>query len=64
MSKSSDWDREKKIHKVVKGTNKVGKHRKSIYNMLSDYDEDDIVFDSGVSKVSRNYKHSNYDKQR
>jgi len=64
MSKSSDWDREKKIHKVVKGTNKVGKHRKSIYNMLSDYEEDDFVYDSGGKQVSRNYKQFNYDKQR
>ena len=64
MSKSSDWDREKKIHKVVKGTNKVGKHRKSIYNMLSRYEEDDFVFDSGDKQVSRNYKQFNYDKQR
>lgn len=48
-NKNFDFDREKKIHKVVKGTNKTGKHRKSIYNMLSDYDEDDYFdeeFDS------------------
>lgn len=34
-----NWDREKKIHKVVK-TNKAGKHRKSIYNMLSEEEDD------------------------
>lgn len=40
MKRHNDsWDREKKIHKVVKG-NKVGKHRKSIYNMLEDEEED------------------------
>ena len=32
--KNMEWDREKKIHKVVKGS-KVDKHRKTIYNMLS-----------------------------
>lgn len=65
MGKSSDWDREKKIHKVVKGTDKIDKHRKSIYNMLSRYEEeDDFVFDSGGKNVSRNYKHNSYDKQR
>lgn len=64
MGKSSDWDREKKIHKVVKGTDKIDKHRKSIYNMLSRYEEDDFVFDSGGKQVSRNYKQFNYDKQR
>ena len=46
MSKSSDWDREKKVHKVEKGTNKAGKHRKSIYNMLSEEEDD---FDSDES---------------
>lgn len=46
MSKSSDWDREKKVHRVEKGTNKAGKHRKSIYNMLSEEEDD---FDSDES---------------
>lgn len=41
MKRRNDfYDREKKIHKVVKGTNKVGKHRNSLYNMLSEEDDD------------------------
>lgn len=67
MSKSSDWDREKKVRKVVKGTDKTGKHRKSIYNMLSEYDEDDleIDYDSESGEVKRNYAGNfNYNKQR
>ena len=37
--KNMEWDREKKIHKVVKGS-KVEKHRKYIYNMLSEIESD------------------------
>lgn len=40
--KDNDFDREKKLHKVVK-SNKVVKHKKSIYNML---DEDDLDYDA------------------
>lgn len=43
--RTDNFDREKKIHRVVKGTNKVGKHRNSLYNMLSEEDDD---FDSEV----------------
>jgi hypothetical protein len=50
-SKYSEWDQEKKLHRVEKGTNKAGKHRKSIYNMLSDYEDDDLEFDSEVGEV-------------
>ena len=50
-SKYSEWDQEKKLHRVEKGTNKAGKHRKSIYNMLSDYEDDDLEFDSEESEV-------------
>ena len=42
-----DWDREKKIHKVVKGS-KVDKHRKYIYNMLSDVESDNDVVPENV----------------
>lgn len=63
-SSPDDWDWERKPKKLEKGTNKAGKHRKSIYNMLSDYEEDDFVYDSGGKQVSRNYKQFNYDKQR
>jgi len=58
---NSDW--EKKPKKPVKGTNKAGKYRKNIYNMLSDYyEEDDFSdeeFDSNVNV--RNTRH--YDKR-
>lgn len=60
MSKSSDWDREKKVHKVEKGTNKAGKHRKSIYNMLSEYD-DELDDDSDDGDV---YQYNKTDTQR
>lgn len=56
---SEDWDWELKPRKLEKGTNKAGKHRKSIYNMLSDYDEDDYFdeeFDSEVN-VSNNRRY-------
>ena len=39
------WDWEKKPKKPEKGTNKAGKHRKSLYNMLSDYYDEDDYFD-------------------
>ena len=53
-----NWEWEKKPKKVEKGTNKAGKHRKSIYNMLSDYDEDeyfDEEFDSDVNVRSNRH---------
>jgi predicted transcriptional regulator len=34
-----DNDKEKRIRKVVKGTDKSGKYRKNIYNMLEEEDE-------------------------
>jgi hypothetical protein len=59
-SNPDNWDWEKKPKKIEKGTNKTGKHRKSIYNMLSDsYDEDDYFdaeFDSDVN-VSNNRRY-------
>lgn len=64
-NKSTDWDREKKIPKVIKGTNKAGKHRKSIYNMLSDYDKDELEFDNDSGDVKHSYYGNfNYTKQR
>jgi len=62
-SKNFDQDREKKIHRVVKGTNKAGKHRKNIYNMLSDYEEDDQESDSEYSVVQYN-ENQQYTKHR
>jgi hypothetical protein len=55
-----DWDWEKKPRRVSKDTKKAGKHRKSIYNMLSDYEDDDLEFDSEDGEVKHNYEHSNY----
>lgn len=60
----SDWEWEKKPKKVVKGTNKAGKHRKNIYNMLSDYQE---KYEEPDSDGKINYKFNsnlNYSKQR
>lgn len=47
--KNFESDREKKLPKVVK-KDKVAKHRKSIYNMLVD-DEDDSEFTDDESDV-------------
>ena len=44
--KNFESDREKPIRKVVKGTDKSGKYRKSIYNMLEDEDEN-LDLDNG-----------------
>lgn len=49
--KNRDW-REKKIRKVLKGTDTVAKHRKSIYNMLSEEEEDDSELDNLGSEVN------------
>lgn len=61
-NKYQDFDREKKIHRVVKGTNKAGKHRKNIYNMLSEYDDEEDS-DSEYSVVMYSDKQE-YTKQR
>lgn len=50
--KNFESDREKRIRKVVKGTDKSSKYRKSIYNMLEDVDES---LDSTDSDVDDNY---------
>lgn len=53
------WEWEKKPKRIEKGTNKGSKHRKVIYNMLSDVDSEDYFeeeFDSDVSvRNNRNY---------
>ena len=41
FKKNYEWDREKKIHKVEKGT-KVDKHKKTLYNA---FDEEDLDYD-------------------
>lgn len=55
---SSEWDSNRKIRRVEKGTNKVDKYRKSIYNMLSDEDSfyEELDFDTEESEVTRNEK--------
>jgi hypothetical protein len=59
-----DFDREKKLKKIVKGTDKAVKHRKSLYNMLSS-DEDDLDDDTGeVGKHYGYHGNNNYTKQR
>ena len=63
---NSEWDEGKKLKRVEKGTDKSGKHRKSLYNMLSEYeDEDDLDSDSDYGEVSHNYVGNfSYDKRR
>lgn len=57
---SSEWDSNRKIRRVEKGTNKVDKYRKSIYNMLSEEDlesyDDELDSDTEESEVDRNEK--------
>jgi len=60
--KDRDWGREKKLRKVLKGTDQVAKHRKSIYNMLSEQDLKNPKFDNEDSDVDIDYE--NYTKQR
>lgn len=61
---SSEWDHEKKIRRIEKGTDKSGKHRKSIYNMLSEQDDYDLDSDSD-GDVNHDYAGNfNYDKRR
>ena len=59
---NGDWDWEKKPKRVEKGTNKSGKHRKSIYNMLTDYDEDytENGFNSDDGDVSNYDEYKSY----
>jgi uncharacterized FlaG/YvyC family protein len=58
--KNFESDREKRIRKVIKGTDKSSKYRKSIYNMLEDVDES---LDSTDSDVDDNYD-DDYNTQR
>lgn len=62
--KSADWEWEKRPRRVEKGADKTSKHRKSIYNMLSD-EEDDFESDSEDGEVKHNYTtNSSYTKRR
>lgn len=64
-TRSHDWEWEKKPRRVEKGTDKTGKHRKSIYNILSDFDEDELEFDGESGDVKHSYDGNfNYTKRR
>ena len=59
-----DQDREKKVRKVVKNTDKIAKHRNSIYNMLSEED-DESDLDDDYGEYSNDYHGSkNYTNKR
>ena len=49
--KQLDWDREKKIHRVEKGSNKMDKHRNKIYNLISSPGDYDDLEDETYSEV-------------
>ncbi len=59
----SEWDQDRKLKRIVKGTNKVDKHRKSIYNMLSE-EEDDSDFDDYYDVDYENDESFSHKKQR
>jgi hypothetical protein len=60
---NTEWDQDKKLKRVEKGTDKSGKHRKSLYNMLSEYEEE--YSDSDEDDMSHNYVGNfSYDKRR
>lgn len=62
---NSEWDQDKKLKRIEKGTDKSGKHRKSIYNMLSEYEDQDLDSDSEDGDVQHNYVGNfYYDKRR
>ena len=49
------YDREKKMRRVEKGTSKIDKHRKIIYNVAS-LPKDDDVFDELLDYAYANQK--------
>jgi hypothetical protein len=54
--KKNDYnDREKKMRRVEKGTQKIDKHRKIIYNVAS-LQKDDDVFDEYLDYAYANQK--------
>lgn len=58
----SDWDEDYYPKRKVKGTSKVDKYKKSIYNMLADEDTDsaneysDENYDDEYANAYLNYK--------
>ena len=54
--KKNDYnDREKKMRRVEKGTQKIDKHRKIIYNVAS-FNKDDDAFDEYLDYAYANQK--------
>ena len=54
--KKNDYnDREKKLRRVEKGTQKIDKHRKIIYNVAS-FNKDDDAFDEYLDYAYANQK--------
>ncbi len=57
MSKTKtfdSFDREKRIHRVEKGKNKIDKHRKIIYNYASSKNTEDDAFDDYLDYAFNN----------
>jgi hypothetical protein len=55
-NRRNDWyDREKKIRRIEKGTSKIDKHRKIIYNVAPSTKDDD-VFDEYLDYAYVNQK--------
>jgi hypothetical protein len=55
-NRRNDWyDREKKIRRVEKGTSRIDKHRKIIYNVAPSTKDDD-VFDEYLDYAYVNQK--------
>ena len=55
FKKNDYYDREKKMRRVEKGTQKIDKHRKIIYNVAS-LQKDDDVFDELLDYAYANQK--------
>lgn len=55
FKKNDYYDREKKMRRVEKGTQKIDKHRKIIYNVAS-FNKDDDAFDEYLDYAYDNQK--------
>ena len=55
FKKNDYYDREKKLCRVEKGTQKIDKHRKIIYNVAS-FNKDDDAFDEYLDYAYANQK--------
>ena len=45
LKKYKGFDREKKIHRVIKEHDQVAKHKKILYNMISESEDEDMFDD-------------------